>query len=281
MENEFMANLQQEGEKAFEAESETPEKETPAESPTEDKPKEEPESSPEPKEEESVQTEPEVKEDAKAFHAFHEHPRWIAREKELEQLRAKVEEYEDFKSRVDPFLQKLEKPEEKSNAPQWFTNLFGTDENAWNQYQESSKEERKRIREEILTELKPDLEVVRATKQQKELNDWANKEWESLGKDEEVKKELKTLGLTLDKVQGEISGIMSKYLPTDESGNISLKKSYAIWKETQAKPVKSSVSSVSEKKQIATISKSKGESEKKDYLTSADLKGLSIADLIN
>ena len=158
MDNEFLANIQQEGtEVDFDklgtpAESETPEKETPAASPAEKEPKEEPEPSPEPKVEEPAKAEPEAKEDAKAFHAFHEHPRWIAREAELKQLREKVDEYEEFKSRVDPILEKLEKPTpEVSSAPQWFTNLFGTDENAWSQYQESSKEERKRIREEILT----------------------------------------------------------------------------------------------------------------------------------
>lgn len=282
-----MANLQQEDDKVnFEGlgdqpeitespvEKEKPEKETPAESPTEIKPKEEPESSPAPKEEE-----PKAKEDAKAFHAFHEHPRWIAREKELEQLREKVEEYDEFKERVNPLLKKLETVEE-NNAPQWFVNLFGDDKNAWSQYQESSKEDRKQIREEILDELKPDLEIVRATKQQKELSDWANKEWDKLGKDEEVQKELKTLGISLDKVQGEISAVMSKYLPTDEQGNISVKKSYEIWKETY-KPTKPIVSNfeIIEKKKIGAIDKARDEGEKRDYKTSADFKGLSIADL--
>ena len=287
MENEFMANLQQEGDEVkFEglgdqpeiteapAESEKEKKETPPESLTEIKPKEEPESSPAPKE-----GEPEAKEDAKAFHAFHEHPRWIAREKELEQLREKVEEYDEFKERVNPLLEKLETVKEETNAPQWFVNLFGDDKNVWSQYQESSKEERKRIKEEILGELKPDLEIVRETKQQKDLSDWANKEWDKLGTDEEVAKDLKTFGTTLDKVQGEISSVMSKYLPTDEQGNISVKKSYEIWKDTR-KPTAKPNPEIVEKKKIGAIDKTRDEGEKRDYKTSADFKGLSIADLM-
>lgn len=288
MENDFLANLQQESETVnFElsnkpeektetpAESEKSEKGTPTESPPENKPEKDEKASPaEGKKEDELKPKEGEKE---VFHAFHEHPRWIVREKELKELRSKVEEYEEFKERVDPILQKIEKSEEKSKTPQWFISLFGDDQNLWNQYQESSKEDRQRLREEILTELKPDLEIIRETKRQKELNDWANKEWEKLKEDTEVQKELKTLGLSLDKVQGEISAVMSKYLPSDNEGNISVKKSYEIWKEThKLSPPKFDVA---EKKKIGAIDKSQGEGEKKDYKTSADFKGLSIADL--
>ncbi len=284
MENTFLSNLQQEGiDDPFEglikeetpAESETPEKETPAESAPEIKPEGEPESSPEPKAEE-----PEVEEDAKTFHAFHEHPRWIAREEELKQLRSKVEEYDDFKSRVEPFLEKLNEPKkEEMNAPAWFSNLFGDNEDAWNQYREANKAERQQIRDEILKELKPDLEIIRQTKKQSEIQDWADKQWKTLSEDSEVQKELKSMGISLDKVLGEISEVMSKYKPSDDDGNISLKTSYELWKATRKQESKPNPN-IAEKKKIAAISKSKEETETKDFKTSEDFRGKSIHDLV-
>lgn len=285
MENEFLANIQQEGEKfdfdslvkSEEEPAEKPEKETPAESPPEVKPAEAPAPSAEEKPEEAA-----PEEDAKpeVFAAFHEHPRWKAREKELKQLRQKVDEYEEFKSRVDPLLSKLEKPTEQSQPPQWFTSLFGNDENVWNQYREASMEERKAIRGEIMSELKPLFASVEQTKQQAELVDWAQKQWTALESDPEVKKELQGLGTNLSKIQGEISEIMSKYKPSDDDGNISLKASYELWKEMkktspQPNPI------VAEKKKIGAISKSKEDNEVRDFKTSADFRGKTIADLID
>ena len=292
MENTFMANLQQEGEgDPFEglikeevspetpAETEKSEKETPAESPPENKPEGEPEPSPAPKEGEPAKAEPKEEEDAKLFHAFHEHPRWIAREEELKQLRGKVAEYDEFKSRVEPFLEKLNKPIKEETAPAWFTNLFGDSEEAWNQYREANQAERKQIREEILNELKPDLEIVRQSKKQSELQDWADKQWKSLESDPEVQKELKLMGLSLDKVQNEISEVMVKYKPSDEDGNISLKTSYELWKATRKQEAKPNPI-VDQKKKVGAISKPEGEIEVKDFKTSADFRGKTIHDLV-
>lgn len=289
MDNKFMSNLQTEGE-AFDFDSLSKEgeeeKEAPPESAPENKPTEEPESSPEPKEEEPAQAEPKAEEDAKAFYAFHEHPRWKAREEELKQLREQVqsyetkfEEYEKFKTQSEPLLQKLNEPKSEQ-APQWFTSLYGDNQEAWHQYQDATKAERKQIREEILNELKPDLDEIRSLKEQRKVQDWANKQWEALGKDEEVSKDLKSLGKNLDDVQGEISEVMSKYRPSDEDGNISLKASFELWKATRKQEVKPNPA-VAEKKKIAAVSKPKESEGERDYRTSADFKGKSIHDLID
>lgn len=282
MDNEFLANIQTEGEpfnfdslqtESEKPETEAPKGETPAESLPDNKPTEEPAPSAEPKAEDTA--EPEVKEDAKVFSAFHEHPRWKALQVELKELREKSNEYDSFKERVNPFIQKFEQPQ---TAPQWFQSLYGDNAEAWQQYQEAFKVEKKQIRDEILKELQPDLETLRETKQQKEVQDWANKQWSELGANPEVQKDLKGLNLTLDKVQGEISEVMSKYLPSDSEGNISLKASYELWKQLKKPEVKPSPI-VAEKKKVAAISKSK-EVEERDYRTSADFRGKSIHDLV-
>lgn len=275
--NEFLANLQQDTD-PFEglgdsAETEKSQTETETESQPEKKPEGETESSPEPKEEE-----PKVEEDAKVFHAFHEHPRWIAREKELQELKKQNEDLLSFKERAEPFLSKFEE-KSQTQAPQWFTSLYGDNQEVWNQYLEASNSEKQKIREEILNELKPDLEEIRSVKKQKELQDWADKQWKALESDAEIQKELKAMNLTLDKVQGEISEVMAKYKPSDEDGNISLKTSYELWKATRKQETKPNPI-VSEKKKVAAISKSKEEAEEKDYRTSADFRGKTIHDLV-
>jgi len=286
MSNDFLANLHQEGEPAFEDESEKLEKDTQAESPPEDKSDDEQtESSTEEKKE--TEDSDSLKEDAKEEPVstedvpFHEHPRWQAREQEFQELKKRNEELLEFQQRAEPLLSRKEE-EKPVSAPQWFTNLFGSDDNAWSQYRESSKEEREQIKKEVLTELKPFIETAEKSKKQKELDDWATGEWKSLSEDPEVQKDLKTKGLTLEKIQSDISQVMSKYLPTDEkTGNVSIKKSYELWKDTYKPSVKSSPG-VQEKKNIAgrTISKSsEKDNEKKDYRTSEDFRGKTFTDL--
>ena len=161
--------------------------------------------------------------------------------------------------------------------------MFGQDENSWNQYRANSNEERKQIIASVRAELKPVIEATERSKQQSELDAWASKEWTALESDPQVLSDLKKLGLHLDKnTQDEIAKVVSKYLPTDEeTGNLSVRKGYEIWKDNK------SVSSLrpnpltNEKKQVAdkTITKSNATEEVKDYKTSADFKGKSFNDL--
>ena len=86
------------------------------------------------------------------------------------------------------------------------------------------------------------------------------------------------MGLTFDKVEGEISAVMTKYKPSDEDGNISLKTSYDLWKATRKSEPKPNPS-VAEKKKVAAITSS-SEPEKPDKLwTSTDFRGRGIHDL--
>ena len=280
-ENTFLANLQQEGDSVNldevkdtpteekeekPAESEKEEKETPTESPTETKPKEDETESPAEEKKEGEPSEPkegEEKEKPEVFHAFHEHPRWIAREEELKELK-------EFRERAEPLLEKLEKPvqEETSEIPGWFVTLFGDNKDAWSQYRVHTTKEREELRSEILGEI--EKEKSRALVEQKKQDEWV---------DLEVKK-LKADGLKFDR--DELLKVALDYLPTDKDGNISLKKSYDIYKAMKAdKQTVQPSKSVEEKKQVAdkTIKKSTATEENKDFKTSADFKGKSFADL--
>ena len=136
---------------------------------------------------------------------------------------------------------------------------------------------------QVEDKFKPFFETAEATKKQKELDSWAANEWSSLEKDQEVQSDLKKIGRTLDKeVQSEISGVIQKYLPTDESGSLSVRKGYEIWKEIKgAKVIAKPNPSVEEKKKIAdaTTNKSIVSEEPKSFKTSSDFRGKSFADL--
>ena len=289
MPSEFLANLHQEGERIDEfplGELENEEKETPPAPPAETKPKEETappaeekaEGEPEPKKGEEVS-----KEKPEIFHAFHEHPRWIARDQELKELREQNEELMRFQERAEPLLKKVDQIQPKEGIPAEFRALYGEDENAWTNFQALTERQQERLLAKFEDRIKPLLDTVETVKRKTELDDWAEKEWKSIEDDPQVKSELKRIGKELNAdTQSEISQIVSKYLPTDEiTGKISLRKGFELWKELKSAPKVVPNPVVNEKKQIAdkTIKKSKGEEGEKDYRTSADFRGKTFADL--
>lgn len=259
MDNEFLANIQQEGRIDTPAEQEIKEKETPPESPAETKPEDKPASPAEDKEKGET---PEPKEgEPEVFHAFHEHPRWIATQNELKELR-------EFREQAAPLLERLaetpEKQEKSESIPGWFSTLFGTDENAWSQYRQYSQEERQRIKEEVISEVRKEEETRIAD----------SKKWESWV-DSEVKR-LSDEGKKFDK--NELLKIAVEYKPSDDQGNISFDKAYQILEQTK-KPAPAL--KADDKKKVAdqTISKGVASEDRKDYKTSADFIGKTFADI--
>ena len=121
MSENILAEVKKEGDNPF-VNLDT-EKETPSDSPNEKEPKVE-----EPSKGDNT-TEGEKPKDV----PFHEHPRWKEREEELKELRA-------FKEEVTDKFQELEKPHSKSgNIPDWFKELYGENEVAWQKYEEHEK----------------------------------------------------------------------------------------------------------------------------------------------
>ena len=263
MPSQFLANLQQEGDRIDEnpiVEPERKEKETPSESPADNKPNEDaPASSAEDKEKDAPKPEEGEKEPA-VFHRFDEHPRWKAREEELKGLR-------EFRERAEPLLERLENPpEQNTNIPSWFTTLYGANEEAWNQYKEYDSSRQKQIKEELRSEF--EKEQAKRTTEQKRQDEWVETELKSLEAE----------GFKFNK--NELMKVALDYLPTDQDGNISLKKAYDILNISKTHPQPNKV--VEDKKKVAdqTIKKSLNESDKKDYKTSADFKGRDFRDYI-
>lgn len=279
MEESFLANLQQEGveinpeETAKEAtvEKEKEEKETPPVSPAEKEPPAEPASPAAEEEPKKGEEEPAV------FSAFHEHPRWIAREQELDELKRQNADLQEFKKSAEPILSRFQS--EKEGIPQEFAAIYGNDENAWKNFQALSKRQQNELLDEVRKELAPLKESIAQTKKQTESEQWADTQWQAFESDAQVQKELKTIGRTLDNdTQNEIIGVLKKYRPTDEQGNLSIKGGFEIWKGT-VKPV-APKPSVAEKKKLGDIdTKGTAEPEAKDYRTSADFRGKTFADL--
>lgn len=66
---------------------------------------------------------------------FHKHPRWIEREKELEELRAFKETIEPKLSEFDQVKSQMETTKNEI-IPEWFVELYGDNEKAWAKYSE-------------------------------------------------------------------------------------------------------------------------------------------------
>lgn len=281
MDNEFMANIQREGERIDSnpeeeakepVESEREETDTPPDSPTEKEPSEEPESPTE----ESVEASETDEEEPAVYHAFHKHPRWIAREQEMDELKKQNSELLEFKQNVEPLLSKVKAEEE--GIPPEFTALYGNNPEAWRVYQSLTEKQQDNFLKKVREEFKPLLEVAEQTKKQTESEKWAENQWKEFESNNDVQKELKSMGKKLDDaIQAEIISVLKEYRPTDDQGNLSILKGFEIWKKT--KPAPTPKKSVEEKKNVGDIdSKPSNESEEKGFSTHKDFIGKNFAD---
>ena len=273
--NDFLASLQQEGkiEAPVEPKEEDKEKNPPT-PPVENKPKEEEKGS-QPKEGEKPEVTEDKKKDGEGADddpakpsekdpPFHQHPRWIAREQELNELR-------DFRDKAMPLLEKLteSKPiEENKEIPEWFVELFGDNDAAWKKYRAYNVKEREQLRNEIVTEFQG--QAKRLEDEQKKSDQWLESE---LGK-------LEGEGLKFDR--NELLKVALEYLPSDENGDISLHKAYQIMQGQKATAGPEKPKSAEEKKKVAsqTMGKDGKDDQPKGYKTSADLRHKSFTDLI-
>lgn len=294
MSNDFLANIQHEGETFnFEklgnkeeqalVESERQEKETPAESPADTKPKVDETASPAEEKKIDVSETPEEGEKPEVYHAFHEHPRFQALIKEREELKEELSSLREFQRRAEPILKDLSRSEEDKSIPAEFRALYGEDEIAWKNFQALTAKQQEKFLGEIEKKLQPFIESAEKTKQKAELDAWAENEWNALENDPQAKTDLKKFGKTFDDAtKGEIQQVVSDYLPTDpETGKVSLKRGFDLWKRIQSSSsVVKPNPEVEEKKKIAdaTMKKSSPAEGLKDYKTSADFIGKSFSD---
>lgn len=232
-----------------------PDKEEPSHQGDEDKSEDESENTEDDKKSEDDKDKSEDKsntddeDDKKSNIPFHKHPRF----KQIIDDNKKLKETIDgLTSKQDETDKKLSKDNE--TIPNWFSELYGDNEKAWEMYNDRTKTERKEMKAEILSEIKE--EQSKATEETNKWNEWVDDEIQSL-KDE---------GLKFDK--NELMKVAVDYKPTDDKGNLDLKKAYDILQMQLVKPKSN------ERKKVAdgTTKQTKSESKSDEFQTAHSLR---------
>lgn len=192
---------------------------------------------------------------------FHKHPRWIERDNELKELRAKQQEDDRIIADLRAFKQEIEtkfKGSETADIPAWFKNLFGDNQQAWAEYKAHTDEEREQIKADLKREA--EAEWKQAQEQEKYWQGWVG--------DQLTK--LEQSGKKFDR--NELVKIMLETRPTDQNGNFDFEAGYRIYELSKANSVDPAKSQA--RKHIAdeVTKSSRGESKSKDYMTSAELR---------
>lgn len=193
---------------------------------------------------------------------FHKHPRWIEREKELNTLRQKDEarerEIADLKQFKEQTTQRLSAIKGDSKIPEWFSTLYGDSPEAWEKYSEHDKQNREDMKREILEA--QEQQFKQAQDQEKYWLKWVDDE---MGK-------LESKGYKFDR--NELADVMMKTRPTDSNGNLDFEAGYETYVARKG-PTSNTPQSMA-RKQIAdsAMKTSKTEPNKKDFMTSAELR---------
>lgn len=243
---EILADVQKEGEDAF--------KDLKMETSTDSPPETKPESG-QPKEGDNTPDQ---------YKGFHEHPRWIQREKELEELKSREAENAKIIAELTTFKEETSKRfESDSSIPDWFKELYGENEVAWKKYSEHEQAKEMAIEQRLI-----DRQEKAKQQERDNVTKWNN--WV----DGEITK-LESEGLKFDR--NELIKTMLDYRPTDENNNFDFHKGYKIYEALRGKE---DTSHSQARKQLADIaSKGSGEPNKKDYMTAKDLRHRSWSNL--
>lgn len=244
--NKILADIPQEGANPFGG----VEEETPSES------------LPEKKEEEVQETDDSKKEETDENVPFHKHPRWIERENELKELK----ERDDANAREIAELKAMTESRNTGNStiPEWFSELYGDNETAWNKYNEHEQARTEEIETRIIARQKE--EEQKALQETEQWNRWVDTEITSL-KDE---------GNDFDR--NKLIKVMLDYSPTDENNNLDFKKGFAIYQALESKP-DNGKSKAHKELADKTTATTKGEPVTKDYMTPSDLRNRSWGSL--
>jgi hypothetical protein len=244
--NEFLGDIKQEGSDPF-AEIV---KDTQVDSPTTEEPKVE-----EPKEGDVL------KDDNVPFH---KHPRWIERENELKTLREQQEE----NAKVIAELSSL-KDEIKPKAtvvPEWFKELYGDNEIAYQKYSEHHQKEVEDIEQNLIK--RQEDQRIKATQETQKWDKWVTDE---IGK-------LRSEGKEFD--ENKLKKVMLDYSPTDTNNNLDFQKGYKIYEALETKVDNTEKSSARKELADKVSGTSKGDKPVKDYMTPADLRNKSWGNIV-
>lgn len=184
--------------------------------------------------------------------------RW---EKHAENLKTELDakHQEEMASLRQEFEAKL--PKTDTNIPDWFKELYGDNEIAWQKYDEHEKDKEAEIEKRVIE--RQDFQRQRAEEEVKYWNKWV---------DDEVTK-LQDEGLKFER--NELIKTMLDYRPTDEKGNFDFKAGYRIFEALKAKEIDPARSEARKKLADTTTKTSPSEKGSKDYMTSNELRGKS------
>lgn len=222
------------------------------------------ESQPEKVEEGTEPVQGEQNTESKEDMAFHK--RWAEREAKLkaewdEKLQTSLE------TQRQEFESKIPKSESKTNIPEWFVELYGENERAWEKYNDYDKTRRDEIKREVIES----QEAARreAAQEDQKWTNWVDSQMAAL----------ESKGLKFDR-QG-LADVILNYKPTDANNNYDFEAGYRIYELlNNSKQVDNSEKSQARKRiaDISTKSSNVGES-KKDYVSSADIRKKNWSDL--
>lgn len=191
---------------------------------------------------------------------FHQHPRWVEREKELKELR----ERDEAMAAELAEIRAAKTSQEDTEIPAWFSELYGDNVTAYQKYQEHEQSRTEEIKNQILTEQQ--TAAQKAQQETERWNKWVEDEISSLQAE----------GNTFDR--NKLINTMLEYSPTDANNNLDFKKGMAIYKALEGKPDTAKAEARKELADTATVT-TKGEPAKKDYMTPAELRNKSWASL--
>jgi len=248
---EFFDDIPTDGEDPF---ADTEEKDTPADSSPETKP--ETEESPS-QEGETEDTEPESGEESEDNTPdepvpFHKHPKWAEIYNQNKELKSTVEDLQTQMTQRQQIQQEMQRP---TSVPDWFRRLYGDDQETYRLYQQDQVNNRQSIKDEIRREFQEEQQQV--VQQQKQWEDWVESELNIMKAD----------GLKFDR--NRLIKIALDYQPSDQNGNIDLRKAHQIMMMQEGKK---DTEQIKARKKVANVTGSKKATSSKSTVTASSIR---------
>ena len=213
---------------------------------------------------------------------FHKHPRWIERENELKSLREREDSYnreiQELKAFKEDTVQKLSTiSSDKTNVPDWFKELYGENEVAWQKYEQREKVREEEIERRVFE--KQEAQRNEASQKVQKWNSWVDQEVAKLqaetGVDFTSLNDVLPNGEKANLRRNELIKTILDYRPTDDNGNFDFKKGYQIYDAMKSKETDPAHSIARKQLADTTTKSSPAQKQSKDYMTAAELRNKS------
>lgn len=196
---------------------------------------------------------------------FHQHPRWIERENELNELRERDEQTSRELAELKAFKETSTKQTEDTTVPEWFSELYGDNQVAWSKYNAHEQTRTEEIENRIIARQRE--EQTKASQEASHWDKWV---------DTEVTK-LESKGYKFER--NELIQTMVEFRPTDADNNFDFEAGYKIYDALREKADSSKSDARKQLADTTTVTSIKGETPKRDYMTPAELRGRSWGSL--